>query len=147
MKRIVALLFVLTISGCGLFTQTEPLPPEAPPKTHVSKPTPTPEKVADKVETLHFFATWCGPCKMQKPFVESLKEAGFDITDDDVDSQDSRGNEFNITSVPNYVVLVNGKKKYQTQSAASLGNWLRNHTDGSQVQKPQGKVRNLSQAP
>lgn len=145
MKRFFALLCVVTVAGCGWFSVAEPLPPEAPPKTHVAKPAPKQEKVADKVETLHFFASWCGPCRMQKPLVESLKH-DFDITDDDVDDKDSRGNEFGITSVPNYIVLVNGEKKYQTQSAMALGIWLRSHVDVRPVQKSQGQVRNLSQS-
>lgn len=144
MKRIFALLFVLLlIPGCGLFDEPVVVPPEAPPKTNVEHKEQ--EKVADKVETLHFFATWCGPCAGQKPFVEALKLEGFDITDDDVDKKDSRGNEFGITSVPNYVVLVNDKKVYQTQSVWDLGNWLRKHDD-SPVQKPKGKMRHLPKA-
>lgn len=143
MKRIFALLIVLTmVSGCGLLDEpVQPVPAEAPPKTNVERKK---EKVADKVETLHFFATWCGPCTMQKPFVEALKVKGYDITDDNVDDQDSRGNEFNITSVPNYVVLVNGKKTYQTQSVWELGSWLRQH--GGKVQKSESQVRHLSEA-
>lgn len=143
MKRFVALLFALTlIAGCDWFTPDEPLPPEAPPKTHVSKK----EAVADKIETLHFFATWCGPCAMQKPVVEALKLKGYDITDDNVDDKDSRGNEFNIHSVPTYVVLANGKETYRTQSAMELGSWLKEHADVRPVQKPKGRVRNLPPA-
>lgn len=143
MKRILALLcaFVL-ISGCDWFTPDEPLPPEAPPKTHVLKK----EGVADKVETLHFFATWCGPCAMQKPVVEALKLKGYDITDDNIDDKDSRGDEFGIHSVPTYVVLVNGKKAYQTQSAMELGSWLKEHAHVRPVQKSESQVRNLPPA-
>ncbi len=144
MKRFVALLSVLTlISGCDWFTTPAvPVPPEAPPKTHVEKK----EKVTDKVETLHFFATWCGPCAMQKPVVEALKVEGYNITDDNVDDKDSQSNDYNIHSVPTYVVLVNGKEKYRTQSAMELGSWLRQH-DVSKVQKRKGQVRNLSNSP
>ena len=58
-----------------------------------------------------FFATWCGPCKMLAPVVESLSEKNEDVTfvKVDVDECSDIAQEFGIMSIPTLIVFKNGE--------------------------------------
>ena len=60
---------------------------------------------------LEFSATWCGPCKIQKPIIEELKELKdlFDINIIDVDENTEMAEKYNITAVPTIIILDNHK--------------------------------------
>lgn len=61
---------------------------------------------------LEFSATWCGPCKIQKPIIEELKELKdlFDINIIDVDENTKMAEKYNITAVPTIIILDNHKE-------------------------------------
>ena len=61
---------------------------------------------------LEFSATWCGPCQIQKPIIEELKELKelFDINVIDVDENVDISEKYNITAVPTIVILENHKE-------------------------------------
>lgn len=61
---------------------------------------------------LEFSATWCGPCKIQKPIIEELKELKdlFDINIIDVDENTEMAEKYNITAVPTIIILDNHKE-------------------------------------
>ena len=63
-----------------------------------------------KTEIINFTATWCGPCKMMKPVLEEVQNEYPDLvihkTDIDVDSEKVK--EYNVQSVPTYVILKDG---------------------------------------
>ena len=59
-----------------------------------------------------FWATWCGPCRMQAPILEQLDAKqlpGLTIGKVDVDEQPELANRYGITSIPTLVVFKNGK--------------------------------------
>ena len=58
-----------------------------------------------------FWATWCGPCKMQGPIIEELAEAHPDaqVAKLDVDEGPDTAEKFNIMSIPTIVVFENGE--------------------------------------
>ncbi|MEG1499878.1 MAG: thioredoxin [Clostridia bacterium] len=61
-----------------------------------------------------FFATWCGPCKMLAPILESAaKELGdsCDIFKMDIDENMELAREYGIMSVPTMIVFKNGEIK------------------------------------
>lgn len=68
---------------------------------------------------LNFSATWCGPCKKVAPIVSRLKQQGYPIRKIDVDREPELARRFGITSIPAFVVLVNGKEVERTVNVVS----------------------------
>jgi thioredoxin 1 len=68
---------------------------------------------------LYFTAEWCNPCKKTKPIVEQLNTeqimAKFFIID--VDSDIERTKDFEIRSVPTFVVLKDNKEIHRVSGA------------------------------
>ena len=68
---------------------------------------------------LYFTADWCGPCKQTRPIVEKLNReqimAKFFIID--VDSEIEMAKDFEIRSVPTFVVIKNNTEIYRTTGA------------------------------
>lgn len=72
------------------------------------------EKVtANGLVLVDFFATWCGPCKMQKPvLVELAKENAGKLTIGtlDTDKCQNLSARFNIRSIPCMILFKDGKE-------------------------------------
>jgi len=68
---------------------------------------------------LYFTADWCGPCKQTKPIVEDLNReqtmAKFFIID--VDLEIEMAQDFEIKSVPTFVVMKNNKEIHRVTGA------------------------------
>jgi len=54
---------------------------------------------------LYFSAPWCGPCRMFKPVIESLKSEGISVTAIDVDSDKLTVDKYGVRSVPTTIIL------------------------------------------
>lgn len=59
-----------------------------------------------------FSATWCGPCKMQKPVLEEIEsEVDFDIYSVDVDENPELAGRYNVNAVPSMMLFKGGVLK------------------------------------
>lgn len=59
-----------------------------------------------------FFATWCGPCKMQSPILEQVKEKVGDhgnIVKVDIDRNAELAARYHVQSVPTLILFKNGE--------------------------------------
>ena len=57
-----------------------------------------------------FNATWCGPCKMQKPVLEELaSEVDYPIYGVDVDEAEEIASQYNVNAVPSLMIFKDGK--------------------------------------
>jgi len=58
-------------------------------------------------KVIMFSATWCGPCQRTKPNFNALKESTTDVECQlvDVDDEAHLAEQFNIHSVPTFVLL------------------------------------------
>jgi thioredoxin 1 len=60
---------------------------------------------------IDFFATWCGPCKRIAPFFKQLADeyVGITFLKVDVDESPELTNAFDVSAMPTFVFLKNGK--------------------------------------
>ncbi len=59
-----------------------------------------------------FSATWCGPCKMQKPVLEEMEgEVDFEIYSVDVDKNPDLAGRYNVNAVPSMMLFKGGVLK------------------------------------
>ena len=67
------------------------------------------EIVKEGIVLVDFYASWCGPCKMQSPILESLEE-DVKIIKIDVDEHDELARRFGIMSIPTLILFKDGKE-------------------------------------
>lgn len=70
------------------------------------------EETKDGVVLIDFWATWCGPCRMQSPVVEELDDDMGDqvkFTKMDVDENPETAQNFNIMSIPTLMIKKDGQ--------------------------------------
>lgn len=72
---------------------------------------------------IDFFATWCGPCKRIAPTYEKLSEAFQTVTflKVDVDEATELVEQYNISAMPTFVFLKDGKEVKRVEGADMAG--------------------------
>lgn len=87
----------------------------------------------DKPVLVDFFATWCGPCKMQEPILQELKQKVGEaavIIKIDVDKNPAVAARYQVQSVPTLMIFKNGETQWRQSGvfpAAELEKLITTH--------------------
>lgn len=78
---------------------------------------------SDKPTLVDFFATWCGPCKMQAPILDELKKKVGDaanIIKVDVDRNQDLAAKYMVKSIPTIIIFKNGMPQWRASGLQQL---------------------------
>ncbi|MDF1743132.1 MAG: thioredoxin domain-containing protein [Gimesia sp.] len=74
---------------------------------------------------LDFTATWCGPCQKMSPLISRLKREGFSIKKVDVDQEPELARRFKVTSIPAFVLVIEGREVARSVGSTTESNLRR----------------------
>ena len=90
------------------------------------------EIINSEYALVDFFATWCGPCKMMGPVLESVSSNrdNIKIIKVDVDKFESLARTYGVMSIPTLILFKNGQvvdKKVGFLAEPLLNEWINNN--------------------
>ncbi len=66
-----------------------------------------------------FYATWCTPCATMEPILNNLIEDGIEVIKVNIDEDENLSKYFQVTLVPTYISIEDGKEKQRLVGAVS----------------------------
>ena len=90
-----------------------------------------------------FWATWCGPCRMQGPAVEKLAEEGYNVGKINVDDEGELAERYHVMNIPTLIIFKNGEEKERmvgVQSKDLLKHAGRHDRQGKKQQRFQDRA-------
>lgn len=79
------------------------------------------------VKLIDFYADWCGPCIIMKPVVDELEKelsGKVQVEKINVDENPSKAEEFQVFSIPTYVVVKDDREVERFIGATAKNNLL-----------------------
>ncbi len=89
----------------------------------------------NKPTLVDFFATWCGPCRIQAPILEEVKKRVGDkanIIKVDIDQNSELAAKYRVQSVPTLIMFKNGEAVWRAvgvQQAELLEEKIKDHQE------------------
>src|SRR6188768_757977 len=99
---------------------------------------------AQQLQLLDFWSPQCGPCMQMKPIMHSFEQAGYPIRQVDTTRDSQLARQYNVTQIPCFVMLVDGReteRQVGATSSESIQQMFERAKD--EVRRRQG-VRNVS---
>ena len=81
------------------------------------------EAIASGITLVDFWATWCGPCRMQAPILDAFDSEMGDVVKVgkvDVDEQPDIAARYNIFSIPTLIAFKDGAEIARTVGVTDL---------------------------
>ncbi|MBQ8637327.1 MAG: thioredoxin [Clostridia bacterium] len=78
---------------------------------------------SDVPVVVDFWASWCGPCRMVSPIIDSLAEEYGDkikVCKVNVDAESALASEFAVVSIPTVLIIKDGKTAERSVGAKSF---------------------------
>lgn len=74
---------------------------------------------AQQLQLLDFWSPQCGPCMQMKPVMHSFERAGYPIRQIDTTRDSQLARQYNVTQIPCFVMLVDGRETERQVGATS----------------------------
>ena len=85
-----------------------------------------------KPTLVDFFATWCGPCRMQAPILEEVKKTLGDkvnIIKIDIDQNQPVAQRYNVQSIPTLIVFKGGEALWRAVGVQQANHLVADHLE------------------
>ena len=112
---------VLSTKPCQPFSGPTPVPIPASPLLSIATPAPKPVPKPILPQLAAFTATWCGPCQRAKPEVDRIEKTGLaDVVRIDIDKQPDTARQYQVSSVPTFILYRGGKEALRTHDIKKI---------------------------